>query len=99
MLFLDLWKAYDTIEWDRLLITLKGYVSGPKMCGVLENFWECQQMVPRQNGFHRMAFPATRGITNGRLVSPTLFNVVVDNVIRTWLAMKVEYQRVAQDGL
>ena len=28
-----------------------------------------------------------------------LFNVVVDNVIQTWLAMTVEYQRVAQDLL
>ena len=30
---------------------------------------------------------------------PTLFNVVVDNVIITWMAMTVEDQRVAQDGL
>ena len=32
-------------------------------------------------------------------MSPTLFNVVVDNVIWTWLAMKVEDHRVAHDGL
>ena len=35
----------------------------------------------------------------GGLVYPTLFNVVVDNVIITWMAMTVEDQRVAQDGL
>ena len=29
----------------------------------------------------------------------TLFNMVVDNVIRTWLAMTVEDQRVAHYGL
>ena len=56
-------------------------------------------MVLRQNGLHRPAFPSRRGTTQGRLVSPTLFNVVVDNFIRTWLAMKVEYHRVARDGL
>ena len=28
-----------------------------------------------------------------------MFNVVVDNVIRNWLAMTVEYQGVAHDGL
>ena len=32
-------------------------------------------------------------------MSPTLFNVVVDNVIRTFLEMTVEYQRVDHDGL
>ena len=56
-------------------------------------------MVPRQNGFHRLALPDTRGRTRGGLVSPTLFNMVVDNVIRTWLSMTVEDHRVAQDGL
>ena len=28
-----------------------------------------------------------------------LFNVLVDNVIRSWLYMTVEYQQVAHDGL
>ena len=32
-------------------------------------------------------------------MSPTLLNMVMDNVIRTWLAMTVEYQRVAHDFL
>ena len=32
-------------------------------------------------------------------MSPTLFNMVVDNVIRTWMAMTVEDQRVAYYGL
>ena len=45
------------------------------------------------------SFPSTRGITQVELVSPTLFNVVVDNVIRSWLTMTVEDQRVAQEEL
>ena len=56
-------------------------------------------MVPRQNGFHRPAFPATRGTTQGGLVSLTLFNMVIDNVIRTWLEMTMEEQRVDHDRL
>ena len=35
----------------------------------------------------------------GGLVSSMLFNVVVDNFIRTWLSMTLENQRVARDGL
>ena len=46
-------------------------------------------MVPRYNGFHGMAFPYTGGTPQGGLVSPTLFNMVVDKVIRTWLVITV----------
>ena len=53
----------------------------------------------RQNDFHGLDFTATGGTTQGGLVSPTLFNVVEDNVIRSWMAMMVEYQRVYHDGL
>ena len=36
---------------------------------------------------------------NDGLVSLTLFNVVADIFIQTWLDMAVEYKRVAQNGL
>ena len=36
---------------------------------------------------------------HGGLISPTLFNVVVDNVVRTWLDMTSEDQSVAHEGL
>ena len=97
LVFLDLWKAYNTVDRDLLLITLEGYGAGPRMCGLLETFWDCQNMVLRKNGFHSPTFHVTRGTMQGRLVSLTLFNVVVDNVIQTWLEMTVEYQKVAQD--
>ena len=56
-------------------------------------------MVPRYNGFHGPALPATRDTTQVRLVSQTLFNGVADNFIRTWMVMTVEDQRVAHDRL
>ena len=65
----------------------------------METFWDLQQVVPRHNGFHEPAFPATRGTTQGGLVSLTIFNLVVGNVIRTWLTKKVEDQKVDNDGL
>ena len=65
------------MDRDCMLITLEGYVSGPGMCGLVETLWECQQVVPRKNGFHGTAFPATRGKNQGGLVYLTMFNVVV----------------------
>ena len=56
-------------------------------------------MVPRKNGSNGPAFPTTRGTTQRGILSPTLFNVVVDNFTRSWLSMTIEEQRVAHDGL
>ena len=71
----------------------------PCLCGLLETFWYHQKVLLRHNGFHVLAFPATRGTTQDGQAYPTLFNVVVDNFIRTWLAMIVENQRVGHYGL
>ena len=83
------------MDQESLLITLEGYGMVPCLCELLETFCDLQQVVPIQNGFHGPAFPAKRVTTQGGLVSLTLFNLVVDNVIRTWLAMTADYQRVA----
>ena len=99
LVFLDLMKAYDTLDREHLLMTLEGYGAGPGRFGLLETFWSRQQVVPIHNGFHGPDLPATRGTTKCGLVSPTLFNVVVDNVIRTCLYITVEEHRVAHDGL
>ena len=40
LVFLYLHKAYDTIDWDCLIITLDRYVVGLRMCGFLKTFWE-----------------------------------------------------------
>ena len=46
-----------------------------------------------------MAFHTTRVTTQGVLVSLTILNMVVENVIRTWLVMTVEDQMLAHGVL
>ena len=78
LVFLDRRKAYTTMDQYQLLITLEGYGAPPWLCGILETFWDCQQVFLRQNGFHGLSFHATRGTMQGRLVYLILFNVVVE---------------------
>ena len=47
LVFLDLRKAYDIVDREHLIITLEGYGLGPRICGILETCWDCQQVVPR----------------------------------------------------
>ena len=69
------------------------------MCILLESLCAHQQVAPRKNGYHGPAFPDTQGTIQGGLVPSPLFNVVMDNIIWTWLDMTVEDQRVLYDGL
>ena len=63
LFLLDLRKAYDTMDQERLLMTLEGCGAGPHLCGILETFEDRQKVVPIYNGFQRPTFLATRGIT------------------------------------
>ena len=64
------------------------------MCKLLAVFWDYQEVVTCQNGYHGLHFKATQGATQGRLISPTLFNLIIYNVVSNWLALTVEDQLV-----
>ena len=68
------------------------------MLRVLRTFWENQQVVARQSGYHGEPFKATRGVTQGDIVSPTLFNIIVDAVVRYWFHV-LEMDETASEGL
>ena len=42
-------------------------------------------MAARAGGYYGTSFKGERGVTQGDPLSPTLFNVVVDAVVRHWL--------------
>ena len=82
-----------------IISNLEGYSAGPQIFKLLETFWYHQELVTRHNRYHGPNFKATWGTTQGGLISTTLSNMVVDNVVQTCLAMTVKYQVVAQEGL
>jgi hypothetical protein len=51
---------------------------------LLTNFWARQLAVARQAGNHSSPFEVNRGVTQGDISSPTIFNVVWDAIVRAW---------------
>jgi hypothetical protein len=49
---LDLHKSYDWLHGDRTLEILKSYGVGPNDIRLLNNYWESQMTVFRQDGYH-----------------------------------------------
>ena len=99
LFFLDSRKVYDTVNHFRLLITLEIYCAGPHMYRLLAVFWDQQEVFTHQNGYHGPHFKSTRGTTQDGIISPTLFNLIVDNMVQNWLVLMMEDQLVAQEGL
>jgi hypothetical protein len=56
------------------------------MIRLLCAYWEQQLLAVRQADYYGEPIKATRGLTQGDPLSPTIFNVVVDAIIRAWLA-------------
>ena len=90
-MFLNLRKSYNILDRGRLLQTLEWYRLGPKMRGILVDFWKNQEVVTRQNRYHGPRFRATHSTTQGVLVFPTLSNMEVDSVVHHWISLMVDY--------
>ena len=51
---------------------------------LLQSYWGMLKMVARAGGYYGSPFRGDRGVTQGDPLSPTIFNVVVDAVVRHW---------------
>jgi hypothetical protein len=84
-IYLDLKKAYDTLDWTQCLETLAGYGVGPNLLRLQKHFWDGARMVCHAGGNYGEHFSAGRGVTQGGPLSSLMFNVCVDAVVREWL--------------
>jgi len=84
MIFLDLKKAYDTLDREEAIRILRGYGVGPNIIRIIENIWAGDTMVTKQSGYYGEPFRAKRGVRQGDILSPMIFNIMVDAVLRAW---------------
>jgi hypothetical protein len=83
--FLDLKKAFNSMDRERCLLILGGYGVGQKMIWMIQNFWANATMVCQASVNYGTPFQAGRGITQGGPLSAKLFNVLVDAVAWEWM--------------
>ena len=57
---------------------------------LLREYWNNSTMVAREGGYYGTGFNGQRGMTQGDPLSPTIFNMVVDAVVRHWFTLAVK---------
>jgi hypothetical protein len=61
-------------------------ILGEKLLRIISTIWANDTMVPRQSGYFGQAFRAHREVRQGDIMSPIIFNIMVDAVVRHWRA-------------
>ena len=61
--FLDVRKAYDSLDRDRCLQLLSGYEMGTNLARLLDNYWKRQRIVPKVGKCLGASFGTGRGVT------------------------------------
>jgi hypothetical protein len=82
VIFLDLKKAYYSLDRDRTMAILKGYGVGKNLLAFIKRIWDGDTLVSKQEGFFGVPFDVGRGVRVGDIDSPIIFNIVVDAIIR-----------------
>ncbi len=80
--FMDLEKAYDRVDWLALWDVLKIYGVGGKLLRAVKSFYEEASACVKIRGETSENFEIKVGLRQGCVMSPWLFNIYVDGVMR-----------------
>jgi hypothetical protein len=80
-IFLDLSKAYDNLDHEHIMSLMEAYGIGPHTQLIINALWEHELMVPKSADCFGIPFHPTRGVRQGDVISPLLFNIAVDAVL------------------
>ena len=80
--FWDVRKAYESLEKEWCLELFRGYRMGLNLSWLLESYWKRQRIVSKKGKCLGTEFGTGRGVTQGDLASPIIFNIVMDVVVQ-----------------
>ena len=80
--FMDLEKAYDRVDRKALWEVLQIYGIGGKLLRAVKSFYESSRACVRIGGGESEWFEVKVGLRQGCVMSPWLFNVYMDGVVR-----------------
>ena len=80
--FIDFAKAYDHIDRSRLWNRLQDIGMPPKFLAVLKSLYSNVECAVRINGHLTNWFPVNLGLKQGCILSPSLFNIYIDGLVK-----------------
>ena len=80
--FIDLEKAYNTIDRHGMWQMLRVYGVGGKLLKAVQSFYVDRRACVRMGNDVSEWFPVNVGLRQGCVMSPWLFNVYMDGVVR-----------------
>ena len=83
--FLDICKAYDSLDMERCIEALKECGVGTNLTRLIKSYWEHERIATNTGKFIGKEFRTGRGLVQGDPASPMIFNTVVDAVVREFL--------------
>ena len=83
--FIDISKAYDSVDRSLLWETMKLYGFGDNAIAMCQALYADEVYVKLDGKLSTRAFATGRGVRQGCLLSPFLFNLVMDRILRTAL--------------
>ena len=83
--FLDMKKAYYSLDRGWCMEILRGYGMRQRMAHLIAHHWDNLMFVPKAKRFLGTPFGTGIGVTQGDPASPMIFNIMVDAVLRATL--------------
>jgi hypothetical protein len=84
LLFIDLTKAYDSIPLNKLWETLDGLAINTRLTEAIKALYEGPSSKIKIGNLITKGFKVTKGLRQGCSLSPTLFKIYLEKVLRKW---------------
>ncbi|MBS1969835.1 MAG: endonuclease/exonuclease/phosphatase family protein [Bdellovibrionales bacterium] len=83
--YIDISRAYDSLDRPKLLQLIRSLGVGENIIGLLQHSFDAEQATVRLAGAFSRVFKTDRGVKQGDVISPLLFNIVMDAILRGFL--------------